>query len=156
MEGSLEETFSKQVEHIFLYKQFEEVCPFFMSIGMTYEEFWYGDVELTRYYLKAYQIKEKREAIKEKWARWEIGLYVYEALCDVAPILQAFSKAKKPLQYPTKPYGIDELEKEENKQKQEEIQKEKEKVELMRTQIFFENWAKATQKCFKEKGEKNG
>ena len=150
MEDSLGEKSSRQVEHIFLYKQFEEVCPFFMSIGMTYQEFWFEDVELTRYYLKAFEIKEKREAEKEKWARWEQGLYIYEALCDVSPILRAFSKATKPLQYVSKPYGLEEGK--ENKEQQEK----KQEVEKIRAQIFFENWVRATASKFKEKGEDNG
>lgn len=151
MEDSLEARASKQVEHIFLYKQFEEVCPFFMSIGMTYDEFWYGDVSLTKYYLKAFEIKEKRETEKQRWARWEQGLYIYEALCDVSPILRAFSKATKPLQYPQKPYGV-----EEEIKQDEERQKKKKEMEILRAQIFFENWAKATASRFKEKGENNG
>lgn len=151
MEDSLEKKRNpKQVEHIFLYKQFEEVCPFFISIGMTYEQFWYGDVSIAKSYLKAYQIKEEREALKNKWARWEQGFYVYEAICDTAPILRPFSKATKPLQYPDKPYGLEEVE------KQKIEQNKKEELEVLRTQIFFENWARAAQKHFKEKGEKNG
>lgn len=154
MEDSLDELIPKQVEHIFLYKQFEEVCPYFISIGMTYEQFWYDDISLTKYYQKAFELKEKREAIKDKWARWEQGLYIYEALCDVSPILRAFSKAKKPLQYPSKPYGLEDIQ--QNKE-QNEVQKEKkQEVEKLRAQIFFENWARAAQKRFKEKGEDNG
>lgn len=150
MEDSLEKKYSKQVEHIFLYKQFEEVCPYFISIGMTYEQFWYDDVSLTKVYLKAFQIKEEREALKNKWARWEQGLYIYEALCDVSPILRAFSKATKPLQYLKEPYGLEDT----NKNKANE--EEKKKVDLMRTQIFFENWARAASSRFKEKGANNG
>lgn len=151
MEDSLEDKIKpKRVEHIFLYKQFEEVCPFFISIGMTYEQFWYDDVSLTKYYLKAFELKEKREVEKNRWDSWEKGLYVYEAICCASPILRAFSKATKPLRYPEKPYGIKDVE-----TKEADIE-QKEKVELLRTQIFFENWAKQARKRFKEKGENNG
>lgn len=143
----------EQVEHIFLYKEFEKICPYFISIGMTYEQFWYGDVQMTQAYLEAHKIKEKNEAIKTKWTIWEQGLYIYEALCDVSPILRAFSKAKKPLQYPEKPYEIDKLSMTtEDKQKERE-EKEKQ-LEKDKVQIFFKNWARATQKHFKEKGGK--
>ena len=149
MEDKLEDVLSNNnVEHIFLYKQFEEICPYFISIGMTYEQFWYDDVKLTKVYLKAFELKEEREALKNKWARWEQGLYIYEALCDVSPILRAFSKATKPLQYPTKPYGLEDVNKANEKQKQD--------VELLRAQIFFENWAKAASDKFKKKGENDG
>jgi hypothetical protein len=39
---------------------FEDSCPFFMSIGMTYDLFWNGDSDLTRYYLKAYELQQDR------------------------------------------------------------------------------------------------
>ena len=150
MEDSLENKVSKRVEHIFLYKQFEEVCPYFISIGMTYEQFWYDDVSIAKMYLKAFELKEERETLKGKWARWEQGLYVYEAICKTSPILRAFSKATKPLQYPEKPYGLEDMKK--SKMNNQEIQK----MELLKTQIFFENWAKAVSINFKEKGENNG
>lgn len=149
MEGRLEVSKANQVEHIFLYKKFEELCPFYMSIGMSYKEFWEDDVSLTQFYLKAYRIKEKREYEIIKWKNWEQGLYIYEALCDVSPILRAFSKAKKPLPYPEKPYGL-----EEDKEKKEKIEKEKQKkkkeLELYKTQIFFKNWAEATSNQFQQ------
>jgi len=116
-------------------------------MGMTYEQFWYADVEMAKAYLKAFEIKEKRENKKNRWTIWEQGLYIYEALCDVSPILQAFSKAKKPLPYPSKPYGID------DEDKKEELKKKKEQNDIARAQIFFKNWAQATQKHFKERKE---
>lgn len=149
MEGRIGIQEPSQVEHVFLYKKFEELCPFYMSIGMSYKEFWEDDVTLTQFYLKAYRIKEKREYELIKWKNWEQGLYIYEALCDVSPILRAFSKAKKPLPYPERPYGV-----EEDKEKKEKLEKEKEKkkkeLEIYKTQIFFTNWAKATSNQFQQ------
>ncbi len=127
-----------------------------MSIGMSYNQFWFEDVDLTRVYLEAYRIKEKREAEEKKWIIWEQGLYIYEALCDVSPILRAFSKAKKPLPYPSKPYGIEVFEnkktkrKRKNTKKDKELEKKKEELNLARTQIFFQNWARATKKHFEK------
>lgn len=107
---------------------------------------------MTKYYIKAFEIKEKREAKNKKWTIWEQGLYIYEALCNVSPILRAFSKAKKPLPYPTKPYNIEELDKIGNKKEIERKKEKKKEVDIMRAQIFFKNWADATKKKFK-KGE---
>ncbi len=155
MENSLDWTFQpKKVEYVF-HKEFERMCPFYMSIGMSYEEFWYGKTELTQYYLKAFRIKEKREAEKTKWTIWEQGMYIYGALCYVSPIIRAFSKAKEPLPYPEKPWGIERFEQEETKEKiKSQYQKEREKVEIIRTQIYFENWAKKVQEKFEKKGDK--
>lgn len=152
MEDSLVLNKTKQVEHIFLTKQFEEICPYFISIGMTYEQFWYEDVSITKYYQKAFEIKEKREAKKEKWTIWEQGLYIYEALCNVSPILRAFSKAKKPLPYTSKPYNIDKIDEIGNEEVRVKKEKEKRNLDVERAQIFFKNWANATKEKFKKGG----
>ena len=158
MESCLAE--AKQVKQVFLYKIFEEVCPFFISIGMTYEQFWKQDVCITRYYKKAYEMKQKRQAEEEKWKIWEQGLYIYEAICDVSPILRTFSKVKKPLPYPDKPYGIeafnDSIKEKNNEQEEDKKEEIKRKADTMRAQIFFENWARATSNRFNKKGENNG
>ena len=68
---------------------------------MSYDEYWYGDCYKAKYYRESYeiQIKHKDEEF------WTQGMYIYDALCRVSPILHAFSKSgTKPLPYPTKPY----------------------------------------------------
>ena len=133
-----------KAEHIFLSQKFDEMCPHFLSIGMTYEQFWYGDVTMTKDYLKAYKIKAKRENEIEQWNIWKQGMYIYEALCDVSPILHAFSKSgTKPLQYRSKPMMEEIKDVKTEKEKQIEIENER-----LKARIFFENWAKATAKHF--------
>lgn len=143
MEDVLETKETKKVEHFFLTNEFNKCCPFYISIGMTYEQFWYGDPTMTKMYLEAYKIKEKRETEKMKWITWEQGLYVYEAICDVSPVLRAFSKATKPLPYPEKPYGLanDEMDK--------KIKEVEEERDMYRAQIFFQNWASNMKKKFR-------
>lgn len=148
MEDELEFFNSKKVEHIFLTKEFNKYCPFFISIGMTYEQFWYGDPTIARDYLEAYRIQEKRAAEKTKWIMWEQGLYVYEAMCDVAPVLRAFSKVTKPLPYPEEPWGLDKFE---AQKEVKDLEQKKKELNDYRLQIFFENWAKNTQKHFQNK-----
>lgn len=148
MEDGLGLNNPKEVEHLFLEQELNKYCPFYMSIGMTYDQYWYGDPTMARHFLKAYRMKEKREAEKQKWIMWEQGLYVYEAICDVAPILRAFSKSTKPLPYPSKPHNLDE---DIEKQKDEEMKKKKEELDKYRAQVFFTNWANATKKHFQDK-----
>lgn len=150
MEDSLEKAFSKRVEHIFLYEEFDRMCPFYMSVGMTYNEFWQGDVSLTRFYLEAYRIKEKREAEKLKWEHWEQGLYVYVAVEKLVPVLRAFSSVKKPLPYPELPLGM-----EEDKDIVKEKEKQKKKLEAKRMELFLKNWVSSMQDKFKEE-DNNG
>lgn len=68
---------------------------------------------------------------------WLQGVYIYEALIKVAPILHAFAKnGTKPEPYSDKPYGM--FKKPDPKEK--EMEKE---LEIKKAQIFFQNWASA-------------
>ena len=86
-------------------EKFYEMFPYYLSIGMTYEQYWEGDCTLTKYYRKSEEMRnEKRN--QELWLQ---GMYFYEALCDVSPILHAFAKkGAKPQKYSSKPYAITE------------------------------------------------
>lgn len=142
---------SNNVEHIFLYKKFEELCPFFISIGMTYEQFWREDVTMTKMYLKAYKIKFEKNIEMDQWNIWKQGMYIYEALCDVSPVLHAFSKkGTKPLPYPKVPYGMEDKVKEIEEKKEPTAQEVEN--ERLKAQIFFSNWARATKKQFNKEG----
>lgn len=84
-------------------EKFYEVFPYYLSIGMTAEQFWEGDCTLVKYYRKAEQLRNDRRN-QELWLQ---GMYIYEALCDVSPVLHAFApKGTRPNPYPTKPYPL--------------------------------------------------
>lgn len=77
--------------------------PYYLAIGMTYEQFWEQDCDLVKYYRKAAQI---RQDLKNQEA-WLQGAYFYEALADVSPILRAFAKkGSKARPYPKKPFDL--------------------------------------------------
>ena len=67
---------------------FETVFPYFLSIGMTYEQFWYKDPHLVKDYAKA----EELRARKKNQELWLQGYYVYNAIGAFAEILPAFPK----------------------------------------------------------------
>ena len=120
-------------------EQFYEAFPYYLSIGMTYEQFWDGDPHLAKYYRQADEMRIERKN-QELWLQ---GLYVYEALCDVAPILQAMAKkGTKARPYPEQPYSITE------KQRRKEIG-EKERAIAMKGKRFMEQFMRATNKEFK-------
>ena len=127
---------------------------------MTYEQFWYGDPTITISYIKAYKITQKREVELTDYKIWKQGMYIYEALCDVSPILHAFSKkGTKPLPYPKAPYGYEKNEEEINNsgENNKEYTQQEIENERLKAQIFFNNWARATKKHFEKKeGENNG
>lgn len=70
---------------------------------MPYEEYWNSDCTLVRYYRQAHRLKMQRRN-QELWLQ---GMYIYEALCDVSPVLHAFAaRGTKPAPYPSQPYPL--------------------------------------------------
>ena len=98
-------------------ERFYEQFPYYLSIGMTAEQYWDGDPSLTKYYRKADEMRMERRN-QEMWLQ---GMYVYEAICDASPLFQAFAKrGVRAHPYSDKPYSITDEQKERN-----EIAKEK-------------------------------
>jgi len=80
---------------------FEEAFPYYLAMGMTYEQFWEQDSELVKYYRRASEIRQE-QVNQEAWIH---GMYVYEAIADLVPVLRAFAKkGTKPRKYSEKPY----------------------------------------------------
>lgn len=149
MEDTLD-SLSKEVEHIFLTKIFEDNCPFFIAIGMSYQQYWEEDPTIAKYYLKAYKIQEERT----EWMLWKLGVYGYEALCDVSPVLHAFAKkGTKPLPFADKPLFIDNSVMETAKEKQEKEEKEA-KNERLKAEVAFDVWARMMSKKFNKEETK--
>ena len=133
---------NKRVESTPLTKIFEQECPYYMSYGMSYDEYWYDDCFKVQFYREKYKLQLK----KEDRDMWKQGMYIYEALCDVSPILHAFSKnGTKPLPYRDKPLLEDNEEIMSDREKEVKI-----KNDQMIARIFFTNWAKATAKQFEK------
>ena len=97
-----------------------------MMMGMTYEQFWDGDVEMAPAFRKAHELRQE-QANYDAWLR---GLYTYEAIVDCVPVLRALSKAKRPAPYPTKPY---ELQREIDERERQD--KERAKLEQIKTKM---------------------
>lgn len=92
-------------------ERFYEQFPYYLSIGMTAEQFWEGDPSLAKYYRKAEEMRIERRN-QEMWLQ---GMYVYEAICDASPLFQAFAKkGVRAHPYSDKPYSITENQKERN------------------------------------------
>ena len=121
-------------------EQFYNCFPFYLSIGMTYDQYWNDDCLLVKYYREAFDIRKKRE----NESLWLQGAYIYDALCAVSPVLHAFAKAgTKPLPYPDTPYPL-------TKKESEEIEETKRKVDRQRAKIMFEAWANSLNLSKKE------
>lgn len=102
---------------------FYEHFPFYLAIGMTEEQYWHGDCTLVKYYRKADEIRKERKNAELHLQ----GMYFYDALVCVSPLLHAFAKkGTKAHPYPDRPYPL--TEKEQEALKREKREKEKAKA----------------------------
>lgn len=95
-------------------KIFYEHLPYYLSIGMSWEQYWEQDVCMVKYFREADEIRKRR--INEQL--WLQGMYVYNAIVAVSPVLVPFAKNPKPQPYTKEPFPI-------TKQMQEEKEKER-------------------------------
>ena len=72
---------------------FDSACPYYMALGMSYDEFWYADPNRAIFYKEADTFK-RRYINEELWLQ---GLYFARA------IAANFDKKSK---YPDKPFDI--------------------------------------------------
>lgn len=91
-----------------------------MAIGMTYEQYWYGDPLMVRAFYKAEQLRQQR--MNEE--AWLIGAYTYRALDSTVGNMMR-KKGAKPSEYPEKPV---ELVKQEETKAEKEEREDKEEV----------------------------
>ena len=126
-------------------ERFYELFPYYLAIGMTPEQYWDGDCTLVKYYRKAEELRNERRN-QELWLQ---GMYIYEALCDVSPVLRAFTaKGAKPTPYSSKPYPLT------NKQIQED-EEEKQRRIAEKGKRFMEAMAASVNKKFEGKTQSN-
>lgn len=81
---------------------FERVCPYYMAMGMSYDEFWNGDITAVKAYREAYKIRLDNDNTK----MWMQGMYVYSAISSMVPVLRPFSKSRKPMDYLQEPFDF--------------------------------------------------
>ena len=80
---------------------------------------------------------------------WLQGLYIYEAIGDMVPVLRPFAKSgTRPAEYPSEPYAISAEEREERRKRDEEAKAEELSVRL-------KAWAKEINKKFKQEEVEN-
>lgn len=88
---------------VLLSDTYSELCPYYMAIGMTYEEYWNGDNAAPMYYREAHKLKRKQRN-EELWLQ---GLYIYEAIGDLEPLFHDWVKEPpKAKKYSEEPYPL--------------------------------------------------
>ena len=126
-------------------ERFYEQFPYYLSIGMTPDQYWNGDPYLARAFRKADELRMERKN-QELWLQ---GMYIYEAICDASPILHDFAKkGTKPHPYVDKPYPITE-----KQHKRNAVDKEREKFD--KGKKLMEAFMKANNSRFKGDAQNN-
>lgn len=99
------------------YEIFEDCFPFYLSLGMSPDEYWGGDCCLTVAYRKAWELQQEQKSRDY----WLLGRYVHDAIVCAYPVLNPLSKEKKTLPYVAEPYPVTE----EGRKQAEERQKQR-------------------------------
>lgn len=84
-----------------------------MAMGMSYDDFWHGDVRMVKAYRQAYRLKKQIRNTEQ----YMMGMYVYHAICDASPLF-AF-KPQDPVRYLEEPFPIDDREAKEREERKE-------------------------------------
>lgn len=105
---------------------FHEVIPYYLSIGMTYEEFYNQDVDLAIYYRKAHEIKEERHNSH----LWLQGMYIYDAISTSLYNVFCRSKGQQSASYTSQPYPL-------TQKRQEEVQNLEIQEEQAKAQVWM-------------------
>lgn len=101
MDGDLKS--EEPSEPLPIWQRFDEQFPLYLAMGMSSDEYWNGDPTLVKAYREAYKMRQEQE----NHAAWLQGLYIYNALCCVAPVMHAFAKAGTKVEpYPGEPYEL--------------------------------------------------
>lgn len=110
---------------------------------MTYDQYWNQDCTLVRAYHKAAKIKKDME----NHQAWLQGMYIYEALCCVAPALNAM-KPKKPAKYRAQPYDLEDK----RADKASKVNTDKQEKQDLKAKTMMEIFALNFNKRFEKKG----
>ena len=99
-----------------------------MSIGMSYDDFWNGDVQMVKAYRKANELRDRRNN-QDMWIQ---GRYFYDALCAASPLYRFTMKkgAIKPEPYTKEPYPTTYSELREREEREAKAKEERLKAEF--------------------------
>lgn len=115
--------------------------PYYLSIGMTEEQYWDRDSTLVKYYREAEELRKER-VNQEMWLQ---GMYIYDAIARVSPILRPFAKkGTKAQPYVEEAYPI-------NKKTVEEAHVRKEQAKSRKGLQYMQAYMVQNNKQFEER-----
>lgn len=106
----------------------DSLCAYYMFIGVSFYEYWFGDYSQFHFYEEAYKLRERHE----NTGRWMQGKYVYDGIGALSPILHPFAKSgTKAEPYLKEPYPISAEEAEERRERDKKLKYEQMKAETI-------------------------
>ena len=127
---------------------FRDQFPFYLHLGMSYDEYWRMDCELVRAYRKAYEYRQEYDNSQ----LWLQGLYIYKAIEAQRPGWVFYGKkAPKPEKYLEKPLAVTE-----ELKKQYEIEKTQEMAAKFRAAFKKRNDQNLKEEARSEEGKDDG
>jgi len=120
---------------------YEHDCPYYLALGMTYDQYWYGDPLMVRAYYKADRIRQQRMNDEA----WLYGAYVLRAMQSALSVSDLFRPKgqHQGIKYPEKPIEVDGEEKDELYREQREEQEALYAQAYMMNMVMSgKNWGK--------------
>ncbi|MBP7319525.1 MAG: hypothetical protein KA953_00520 [Lachnospiraceae bacterium] len=112
-------------------KLFEEVCPYYMSIGVSYHDFWDGEFDICKYARKADEINQGNKN-REQW--WQ-AVYIFRMMLDASPAFNAFNSGDTNITLSVdRPFPITQKEIDENNRR---LAKEQMEQSIQRTKEYI-------------------
>lgn len=109
----------KQIEKSTLYDFYiNELFPFALVCGMTYDLFWNEDGSILLSYVKAKELNKEYEINTINFTGWINGLYTYKAIASSSPYIKHRSK------YPKKPIELNNKENDEDENYEHKLMKQ--------------------------------
>lgn len=118
---------------------FEEVCPYYIAIGMSLDEYWNGSPHLVKYYRQSHRLQMEQQ----NQIAWIQGLY-FKAALDSTLGTMFRSRGSKAIPYVEKPFDI--FPKTEREKEQEAIEQRRKAVEYFNMLIRQQEIRKRSQK----------
>lgn len=66
----------------------DELCPYYMALGVSCHDYWYGDYSMLKYYVQAHEML----AEQKNYDAWWQGAYIHRAIDTV--VINRFCKKK--------------------------------------------------------------
>ena len=129
---------------------FDEFAPYYLMMGMTYEQYWDGESGMKKIIRKAYKLRMEEEERSADRQHWYMGQYIIAAL-QCVPLLVAGLNVKESTQlpsYPEKPF----LEKVEL-EKKEQIRKKQEEDQTKLAMAMFQAGIEKFNRNFRKRQE---